>query len=165
MLPDPLHPAVVHLPIALSVLVPILALLTWAAIRRSWLPPRTWWAVVLLQAMLVGSSWLALETGENEEDRVEAVVAEQPINAHEEAAERFLVLAGLALLVSGAGLLPAGRGATGRLATSVATFIVLLSAIQVGHSGGELVYKHGAASAYLDQGIGAVSARTLADDE
>jgi len=120
---------------------------------------------VLLQAMLVGSSWLALETGESEEDRVERIVAERHIEAHEEAAERFLWLAGLTLLVSGTGLLPGGRGAAGRVATSVATFLVLLGAVQVGHSGGELVYKHGAAAAYVGQGGGGASAPSHADDD
>ena len=42
MLPDPLHPAVVHLPIALAVLTPLLALLTLLACRRGVLPARAW---------------------------------------------------------------------------------------------------------------------------
>ena len=54
MLPDPLHPAVVHFPIALAALVPLLAVLAIVAIRRRFLPPHSWWLVVLLQALLVG---------------------------------------------------------------------------------------------------------------
>jgi hypothetical protein len=148
MLPDPLHPAVVHLPIALAVLVPALALLAALAIRAGWLPLRTWTAVVLLQGLLVASAWAALETGEREEERVEDVVRESRIEAHEQAAERFLPLAIGALLVSGAGLLTGRAGGFGRAATVAAAAGVLAAGVAVGHSGGELVYRYGAASAY-----------------
>jgi len=56
-LPDPLHPAVVHFPIALSVLVPLLALLSLSAIARGFVPERVWAVVVLAQALLVGTAW------------------------------------------------------------------------------------------------------------
>lgn len=150
MLPDPLHPAVVHLPIALAVLIPGLALLGTWLIYKNILSARSWFLILLLQALLVGSGWLAIETGEQEEDRVERVVAENPIETHEEAAERFLLLAGIGLLVCGAGLLPRRRGSIGRVAGTLATMVILGAAVSVGHSGGELVYKHGAANVYLD---------------
>lgn len=149
MLPDPLHPAIVHLPIALAVLIPLLALLALASIHRGLLPARVWAAVVLLQALLVGSGWLALETGEDQEERVERVVAERPIETHEEAAERFLAIAGVALLAVGAGLLPGRAGPAGRAVGTLATLAVLGAGISVGHSGGALVYEHGAANAYV----------------
>ena len=74
MLPDPLHPAIVHFPIALALLIPVFSMLGILAIRSDLLPRRVWWGVVLLQALLVGFAWLATETGENEEERVERVV-------------------------------------------------------------------------------------------
>ena len=153
MLPDPLHPAVVHLPIAFAVLVPGLAVLGTWLIYKNFLPARSWILIVFLQALLVGTGWLALETGEREEDRVERVVAEDPIESHEEAAERFFLLAGIGLLVSGAGLLPRQGGTMGRIAVTAATIAVLAAGISVGHSGGQLVYEHGAANAYLDAPI------------
>jgi len=76
MLPDPLHPAVVHLPIALAILIPGFAILGTWLIAREFLPARSWSLIVLMQALLVGFGWLALETGEEQEDRVERVVAE-----------------------------------------------------------------------------------------
>jgi uncharacterized membrane protein len=150
-LPDPLHPAVVHLPIALAVLIPAFALLAAVTIHMKGMPPRTWLGVLLLQALLVGSGWLALETGEDQEDRVEDVVAERYIEDHEELAERFQIGAGLALVVVAAGLLPGAAGSIARGAAVVATLAVLAAGIQVGHTGGELVYRHGAANAYVTQ--------------
>ena len=149
MFPDPLHPAVVHLPVALAVLIPVLAVLGAGMIYKSILPARSWILIVLLQALLVGSGWAASQTGENEEDRVERVVAEDLIDEHEEAAERFLFLAGLGLLATGTGLFAGRSGSIGRVVGSAATVVVLAAAISVGHSGGELVYKHGASVAHL----------------
>jgi uncharacterized membrane protein len=148
-MPDPLHPAIVHLPLALAFLIPLLALGAAVAIHTRWLPSRVWVAVVLLQALLVGSAWLAAETGEEQEERVERVVAERPLEDHEEAAERFVVIAGLGLLVVAAGLLRDRAGQTGRVVAVVSSLGVLAAATVVGHSGGELVYRHGAASAYV----------------
>jgi len=159
MMPDPLHPAVVHLPIALAVLMPAFALAGIYLIYKGFLPGRSWAAIVLLQALLVGSGWLALETGEDQEERVERVVAERHIESHEEAAERFLVIAGIGLLLAAGGLLPGRAGAAGRVAGALATLAVLAAGVSVGHSGGELVYKHGAASAYVGSPGAAPSAQ------
>lgn len=163
MLPDPLHPAVVHLPIALAVVIPGLAILGILLIRRRILPSRSWALIVLLQALLVGSGWLALETGEEQEESVERVVAERHIETHEEAAQRFLLLAGIGLLASAAGLLPRRTGAIGRVAGTLATLAVLAAGISVGHSGGELVYRYGAANAYVDGSGAARSAQSARD--
>lgn len=157
MLPDPLHPAIVHLPIALAILVPVIALLATILIQKGFAPSRGWAIVILLQVMLFGSGWMALETGEDQEERVEKVVAERHIDAHEEAAERFLIIAGIGLLCMGAGLLPERRGAVGRLVGTGAALAVLAAGVSVGHSGGELVYKHGAANVYLQHGTPAQS--------
>lgn len=153
MLPDPLHPAVVHLPLALAILVPVFALLAAVTIRMRVLPQRIWVAVVLLQVILVGSGWLSLETGEEQEERVEQVVAEQHIEDHEEWAERFL-LAGTATLVATlVGLLSGVVGGLGRGVSVVLALAVLAVGVRVGHSGGELVYRHGAANAYMLEGV------------
>lgn len=151
MMPEPLHPAIVHFPIALAVLVPLLALLAAIAIRAGWLPARLWLAVVLLQGLLVGSAWVAIETGENEEERVERAVSERRIEVHEEAAERFLGLAGVAWAITALGLLGGSLGTAGRVASIAAAAAVLVAGVSVGHSGGELVYRHGAAQAYVQK--------------
>jgi len=152
MLPDPLHPAVVHFPIALAVLTPFFALLAFAAIQTRRAPARSaWMVVVLAQLLLAGSAWLALETGEDQEETVEKVVAERHIHTHEQAAERFLAIAAAAAAVSATGLLAGRAGAIGRAATLVAGVFVIAAGIWVGHTGGSLVYEHGAAAAYVEK--------------
>lgn len=148
MIPDPLHPALVHLPIAFAVLAPFFAAALALAIRAGALSSRFWAAAVLFQALLAGSAWLAIETGEDEEDRVEKVVAHRHIEEHEEAAEAFLWAAAATVVISGTGLLAGSVGAAGRLVTVLAAAAVLAAGVKVGHSGGELVYVHGAAGAY-----------------
>ncbi|MDJ0786888.1 MAG: hypothetical protein QNK05_08755 [Myxococcota bacterium] len=147
--PDPLHPAVVHLPIALALLVPIFAVSSVLQARLTGSAGRSWLVVVALQVLLVGSGWMAVETGEHEEERVEAVVAERPIEAHEEAGERFQLAGAAALVLIGAGLAPGRAGGAARGLALVATLVVLFLGIEAGRLGGELVYEHGAANAYV----------------
>jgi uncharacterized membrane protein len=150
MLPDPLHPALVHFPIVLAMLAPLLAGGFFWAIRTGRLPARAWIAVVALQAVIFGSAWFTAETGEEEEERVERVVREDPIEEHEEAAEWFIWIAAVTLPIAGAGILAGSPGTGARALAVVGTVIAALAVARVGHTGGELVYKHGAALAYLD---------------
>jgi uncharacterized membrane protein len=149
VLPHPLHPAIVHLPIALALLAPLVAAIVAAAIRARAVGSRGWALVVLFQALLLGFGWLALETGKDEEERVEEIVGERLVEEHEEAAERLLAIAAVVCAVSCAGLAAGRVGAVGRVATIVVGAAALAAAVAVGHSGGELVYRHGAAGAYV----------------
>jgi uncharacterized membrane protein len=150
--PDPLHPAVVHFPVALAVITPLFALLCALAVQRRWLAPRAWLGVVLLQLLLAGSASYALATGEAEEERVEKVVAEDKIEEHEEVAERFRLFTVIALALGAAGLAPGGIGAWARAVAAIASMVTAGAVVPVGHSGGQLVYEHGAASAYTQSG-------------
>ncbi len=166
MLPDPLHPAIVHFPIALALLIPVFSILGILAIRSDLLPRRVWWGVVLLQALLVGFAWLATETGENEEERVERVVERDLIHEHEEAAERLLLLAAIGLVPVGLGIWAGRRGAIGRLLHVLLALLVVEAAISTGRLGGELVYEHGAATAYTEPAEGPTGDRfPRADDD
>ena len=151
MLPDPLHPAIVHIPIALSLLIPLCAVLVAAAIRLGWLEQRSWALVVLLNLLFVGSQLVAHETGEETAERVEKVVDKKLIGEHAEAADWLLWASIGSLVIAVAGLLREGRGAAARAAAVVGSLVVLAIAIRVGHLGGELVYKHGAANAYVEK--------------
>jgi hypothetical protein len=104
--------------------------------------------VLILQAAVLASGWLAEEQGEHEEERVERVIGEEPIEEHEEAAERFMLIAGLTLALGVAGLLGNPLGAVARGLTVAAALASVAMVAAVGHSGGELVYRHGAALAY-----------------
>ena len=145
------HPKLVHLPMALAVLMPLvaggLALAWW----RRWLPWRGWIVAVALQAVLLGSSIVALRTGQAQEDRVEKVVAEQFIEQHEEAAEVFVWASGgvLALMGIAAGLGRRRAGLPLALAATLGTLVVTGLGYRVGEAGGKLVYEHGAAQAYV----------------
>jgi uncharacterized membrane protein len=150
MLPDPLHPAMVHLPIALSIIVPLLAVLATAAIATRFIGRRVWTLVVLLQALLAGSAWLAMETGEREEDRVERVVAERWIESHEEAAKTVVRLSAAGLAISAVGFVGGGVGLAGRVGLVVLSLLTFAATARTGSAGGELVYRHGAAMAYVE---------------
>jgi hypothetical protein len=148
------HPKTVHLPIALALLMPLvaggLALAWW----RRWLPARSWAIAVALQAILVGSGLVGLKTGEAEEERVEEVVPERAIGAHERAAEAFLWASGVvfaAMVVA----LALGRGRAGLPLAGVAalgTVLTLSLGYRVGQAGGNLVYRYGAASVHAQGG-------------
>ena len=149
MIPDPLHPAVVHFPIVLAFLLPIFAVGALWAIRRGAKPRRGWAVPVALALALTASAWLALATGESEEDRVEGVVGESVLHEHEEAGERFLVLSGLVLVLAGAGLVRGTVGSAARLLATAGSLGLLVAGVAVGRAGGELVYQHGAAQPYV----------------
>ena len=155
MLPNPLHPAVVHFPIVLAFLLPLFAVGAMIAIRKGARPLRAWSLPLAVGAALTLSSWVAVETGEDQDERVERVVAEQPLETHEERAELFLTLSGVVLLVSAAGLARGVIGRAGRITATAGAFALVVAGAMVGHSGGELVYRHGAASAYAPNPAGA----------
>lgn len=164
MIPDPLHPAIVHFPVALAALVPMAAFAAFAAVWLGWLPGRIWLAVVLLHGMLAGFAWFAVETGEDQEERVEKVVSERFIHEHEEAAERLRNLAAVAFVVSAIGLLGGRAGSIGRVATLAAGLVVMAASIPAGRTGGALVYEHGAADAYVERAAPAQTDREQGGD-
>jgi uncharacterized membrane protein len=144
----PLHPIVVHFPIVLAVLLPIFALGALWAIRKGTTPLRAWSVPAALAAALALSAFVAVQTGETEDERVESVVPDQPLETHEEAAESFLMLSGGLALLTAAGLVRGRIGGVARgLGTAGAVGLVAVAAY-VGHSGGKLVYEYGAASAH-----------------
>lgn len=170
MLPDPLHPAVVHFPIVLMFLVPISALVAFRAISRGASPLKAWSVPLAFAAALSLSAWVSLQTGQGQEERVERVVSERRIGAHEEAAELFLTFTGALAVVMAAGLLKGRAGQVARVAGAVGSLAVITAGYQVGRSGGELVYTYGAASAYTagDVGggpVGEQGSRRGVDDE
>ena len=120
MFPYPLHPAIVHFPIALFILAPIVALGSLWAIRKGARPVRAWGLTLAVLGALFITTWLAVETGENDEDVVERVVPRGAVHEHEEIAETFLLLTGVVLVVSAAGLAWASSKRASNMASSSA---------------------------------------------
>lgn len=145
------HPKVVHLPMALGVLMPLVTgglLLAW---WRSWLPPRAFVMAAALQALLVISGIVALRSGEADEERVERVVPERLIETHEEAAEAFVVGSAvvLAAMLLASALAARRAGRPVAAAATLGTLVVLALGYRTGQAGGSLVYEHGAAQAHM----------------
>lgn len=143
MLPDPLHPAVVHFPIVFMILLPAAAIGALWAIRRGGRVLLAWAFPVAAAAALAASSWAAVETGESVSDGAEKIVGEQRVESHEDAAERFLLLSTGVLVVMAAGLLRGNAGRVARTVGSVAALGLIIAGYQVGHSGGQIVYGDG----------------------
>jgi len=150
----PLHPAIVHLPLGVALAVPLVALALTVALWRGRLPAGVWGLVVGLQVLVVGGGGLAMRTGEQEEDRVEQVVAKKLIHEHEEKAEAFMGSAWAVLFLSAGVLFVRSRPGLVRALTAATTVGAVAMAglgLTAGHAGGELVYVHGAAKAYLEE--------------
>lgn len=146
----PLHPAIVHLPLGILFLLPIVTVFMALLFYKGVIQRPSFLTLVLLQVLLVGASYAALETGEDEEHVVEKLVDERTIESHEEKAETFMI-GTIVVLVLSLGLVLPGAGAFLKSALAgllIAQLGLILLGYRVGHSGGELVYVHGAAGAY-----------------
>lgn len=145
----PLHPIVVHFPMALAVLVPILILVFALMIKAKKMESSCWAIILGLQLLLTGTGYLALETGENEEERVEKVVARKLIQEHELASEIFVGSTVIALVLGVVALfIREELQFRLHLAVFLAGLISIYLGYRAGNLGGELVYVHGAAEAY-----------------
>ncbi|MCA9538318.1 MAG: hypothetical protein KC620_05490 [Myxococcales bacterium] len=140
----PLHPGLVHLPLGIGLILPIVLFWLWFYVRKSPDRARIWWLGVALQAMVTATSFAAMQTGEADEHKVEKVVAKAKIHAHEEAAELFAYasVAGLVVTVAGSFVAPA------RLVAALLSIVIIGFGLRAGEKGGELVYIHGAADAH-----------------
>jgi len=145
----PLHPAVVHFPLVLSVLFPFVAAAALFASRRPGAGRGAWIGLTVMALLLVGSAWVAIETGEQQAEVVERVVPEGLVEGHEEAAEGLLLGAAILSAVILLGLVPSKVGRGARWLSVPAGLVVLGLAVRVGDLGGKLVYQHGAASVYV----------------
>jgi uncharacterized membrane protein len=172
----PLHPAIVHLPLGLAMLMPILAAGFAWALWTGRVRTRAWLAIVALQAMLLGAGLVAINTGGAEEDRVEDVVQRSALHQHEEFAEQFAWASGATLVLTALVLVFRRPGASRVLTATavVSTLAVAGLGLRAGHAGGQLVYVHGAAAAYTSgtqaspaspSGASAVARQDDDDDE
>ena len=144
----PLHPIVVHFPIVLGSLLPVVALALWWVIKKGQWTPKVWALVSAMALVYSLSAVAAVQLGEADEEKVEKVVSERVIEEHEEAAELIPWIAGALFLVSLGGFTVKYQKQA-RLALIVLSLVAVVPLINAGHTGGELVYQHGAAVAHL----------------
>ncbi len=161
----PANPAVVHFPIVLAVLLPIAAASAIFAIRRNAPRRPTWIPVVGIAAALTLSSWIAVETGHDEEEAVENIVPASALHDHEKRVEVFFPMTVVVLLIVSAGLSKGQAGNVFRVVAVVGALGLMILGLRVGNSGGELVYVHGAAGAYSDPGSGQGGDRGSGEEE
>lgn len=143
MIPDPLHPAVVHFPIVLLFLGAPLAVV--AVFVRSWNLPVL--AAVVL-ALGAGGALVATWTGGQAAELAGELKdgAEEALDEHEEWGERArnagIVAALLAITSAAFSRKPVAARALGA-AAALAAVAAAFSVAQAGHYGGQVVYKHG----------------------
>lgn len=145
----PLHPVMVHFPIALTFLLPILILVFAFMIKSKKMSHQMWLVIIGLQIATTITGYIALDSGENEEHAVEKVLEKKLIHEHEENAEIFVGSTVLALVLSiGLYFLRQEIQFKLQLGICLLTLISCYLVYNTGHSGGELVYRYGAANAY-----------------
>jgi hypothetical protein len=144
----PLHPAIVHIPLVLCGLTPIVAaFLAW----RTWRghgDRRAWLVAIALQLVIVIGAYVAANAGSSDAHAIGGAVPRDAIHEHAQAAGWFewAADATLALLVAAAALRDKRSAIAGFAAAAVATVTVAI-AFRVGHLGGEIVFEHDAPAA------------------
>ena len=143
LIPDPLHPALVHFPIVLIVLGAAASIIAvfW---RKGYVPA---FAAALLALGALGA-WAAVATGESDGGLVENTSAGvgSLLEAHENWAKRTLTAAAIAALIAvgAAALFRFPRAARGvAVAAALAAGVASWTVYETGHRGGALVYQHG----------------------
>lgn len=148
----PLHPMIVHFPLAVTFLLPILILIFAWMIKTKKMKAASWLVIIFLQLSVVVSGYVAIETGENEEDRVEKVVSKKLIHEHEDASKVFVGSVVVLLAVSiGVYFMREEKQFPVQVGLGILAIASCLLAVRSGKLGGELVYEHGAAGAYVQE--------------
>lgn len=143
-LPDPLHPAIVHFPIALILSGAVVAVVA-VFVRRWHLPLFAAGLLAVGAAGAVAATW----SGGNDEESLGELTAraDEVLEEHEEWGERTrniaIVAAVLAIVGASLGRYPKAARGVG-VAAALAAVAAAYAVAETGHYGGQLVYKHGA---------------------
>ncbi len=148
----PLHPALVHIPVGIAIVLPVAAIFVAVAVWNRRMEPKAWLLIGFFQGAALIGGWASMQTGEEEAGNVEGVVDESHIEEHEELAKIFMAItaAGTAVSIASLVLQQKNEKASRLLMVAAAALTVASAgaAVATGHKGGELVYRHGAAGAY-----------------
>lgn len=145
---SPQHPMFVHFPLALIWISLLLAVLIIVGIKKWNWQKSVWGLLVVLYGVQVMTTYISMKLGENEEDKVEKIVGENNFEAHEEAAEQFMFFTLFLFALSFAPLFFKKQETAWVSLVLIANLLGAFISIGVGHSGGKLVYRYNAASAY-----------------
>lgn len=133
------HPATVHVPLALAVLIPIAFVLAWWATEKNWLPENFGWVFVGLAALVLGSSAFAFITGE--QSKVMSAAKPELLASHEQRAQVFCAVWVVILFIAG---LTQSIGKSRALGSrGVLLLLLILQAVlgvQLGRLGGQIVF-------------------------
>ena len=136
----PLHPFIVHFPIAIGILMPMLVVGVGLGIKLLKWPHQTWWMIVFFQTVVVASSVIAVVSGEKEEERPGPPLNQEQLAVHEEAGETIPWTAGVALILSMAPLIMPKKMKGLALLFLIVSLGIMIQLIYTGHSGGQLIY-------------------------
>lgn len=141
--PQTRHAVIVHAPVVLSMLAALVALL--AAICRKNLTLR--WGAAAVFAALLGSAFLATNSGEDAEHSMGQIStkAHRMVHEHEELAETVWIFSAIGLGLTGLAFLKKPKG-VGVMSAWGATAVGIASAgwvANTAHHGGKLVYSFG----------------------
>lgn len=96
----PVHSAVVHFPVVISYVLPVLVLVFAYMIKKNKMSGAAWPIIIGLHAIVTLTGYLALESGETNEKAFAEIVTPELILKHETTAEIFVGLSVLCLLLS-----------------------------------------------------------------
>ncbi len=163
----PFHPTIVHFPLVLTFILPILILIFAFMIKKNKMSRYAWLIIIGLQAATTISGYVAMNAGGNDEDQVEKVVNKKLIHEHEDAAEVFVGSTVILLALSiAAFFLKQEIQFKFNVGVGLLSLISCFLAYKAGELGGELVYKHGAAGAYVTtMPVGALSGSNHPDSK
>lgn len=145
----PLHPLAVHFPVVLSVLIPLLFVffVMFSKSSQREVTRKFLILIAFLAALFFLTSLMSTELAEVDEGIVKRVVSHSAIHHHEEWGEKVPWLSGFLFLLS---LLLVKRHTSVPLIRifAVGSLVICIYVLYVGHTGAELAYKSGAASAF-----------------
>lgn len=134
----PLHPMLVHIPIGIAFIAPILTIVFYSIIKKhSDLKSYLWKILIILQLAFTVFIYASMATGEMNQEQYHTKKMEEKVNAHESLALVVLILSLIAVVTSVA----AFKGIyLSRIIFFIIQIVILGFVIYTAHKGGLLVH-------------------------
>lgn len=160
----PFHPMLVHFPIVLTAIMPALLIALLVVERKRWATSKIWFLALGLSALNSIITFWAMRAGEHDEELVEKIVRESLIDAHAEWGEWVLWM-GITVFVCLFASMIFKKIKLIKVLPIIMSLAAIFPVVQAGHSGGELVYKHGAAKAHVNPAEDKTMPTLVTDDD